>query len=46
MLELLQQQRNESTENHRQRYHGSEIDTKKRNTGTAKERTMVLQLSF
>ena len=46
MFELLQHQRDESTEKHGQRKHVKKIGTKKRNTGITKEKTLVLQVSF
>lgn len=39
-------QRDESTKKHRQRNHGREIATKKRNTCITKERALVLLVSF
>ena len=46
MLELLQHQRDESTEKHEERNHGRNLGTNKRNTGFTKERTLALQVSF
>ena len=46
MFELLQGQRDESTDKQGQRNHGRKIGTKKRNTGITKERTLVLRVSF